>query len=68
MEKVHTVPIEMRYALSINQAADYFGIGQKKLRQIVTEHTDSNFVLHNGSKVQIKRKLFEQFLDKTNRI
>lgn len=62
-------PIHEKYTLSIEQAADYFGIGQRKMRQIANEHMNdnsANFVLQNGAKIQIKRKLFEQFIDKTS--
>lgn len=68
MATAETTPIYEKYTLTIEQAADYFGIGQKKLRQIVDEHDDADFVLHNGVKVHIKRKKFEEFIDSTNRI
>lgn len=66
MGRVYETPLSEKYTLSIEQAADYFGIGQKKLRQIVEEHTDADFVLRNGAKIQIKRKKFERFIDQTN--
>ncbi len=57
------VPIWEKYTLSIEEAAEYFRIGQKRLRQIVAEHPDADFVLMNGNRIQIKRKLFEQYID-----
>ena len=66
MKAESTLSLAERYTLSIKQAAEYFGIGQKKLRQIVEEHADADFVLRNGAKVQIKRKKFENFIDQTS--
>lgn len=66
MKTESTLSLAERYTLSIKQAAEYFGIGQKKLRQIVEEHADADFVLRNGAKVQIKRKKFENFIDQTS--
>ena len=66
MKTESTLSLAERYTLSIKQAAEYFGIGQKKLRQIVEEHADADFVLRNGAKVQIKRKKFENFIDHTS--
>jgi hypothetical protein len=64
----YETPIFEKYALSIEQAADYFGIGQKKLRQIVVDHEGADFILYNGNRVHIKRRKFEAFLDKTSAI
>ena len=66
MKAESTLSLAERYTLSIKQAAEYFGIGQKKLRQIVEEHADADFVLRNVAKVQIKRKKFEDFIDQTS--
>jgi len=44
----------------------YFNIGEKKLRQIVSEHINTGFVIQNGVKTLIKRSRFEAFLDKTS--
>lgn len=63
-----TTPIYLKYTLTITEASDYFGIGQKKLRQIVDDNPDADYVLHNGTKTHIKRRIFEEFIDNTNRI
>lgn len=49
--------------LTIPEAIDYFGIGEKKLRAIVDLYIDDGFVLQNGSRYLIKRERFESFLD-----
>ena len=61
--KTTEVPLWEKYTLSIEEAADYFRIGQRRLRQMVTDNPNANFVLSNGNRIQIKRKLFEQFID-----
>ena len=68
LNRNYETPIFEKYSLSIEQTADYFGIGQKKLRQIVADHEGADFILYNGNRVQIKRKKFESFLDKTSAI
>lgn len=57
------VQIKDKFCLTIDEAAAYFNIGQKKLRKIVTENLDSGFVIQNGVKFLIKRELFEKYLD-----
>lgn len=58
-----TVQIQYKYSLTIDETAEYFGIGQRKLRQLISENQNSGFFLEVGSKCLIKRKKFEQFLD-----
>ena len=36
------------------------------MRQIVDKIMDAKFLLENGNRVMIKRKLFEEYLDKAN--
>lgn len=62
------VPVWEKYMLTIKEAAQYFHIGENKLRKIVNENKDASFVLWNGTHVQIKRTMFEQFLDQNNLI
>lgn len=57
------VQVKDKFCLTIDEAADYFNIGVKKLRGIVAEHMDSGFVIQNGVKILIKRKRFEEFLE-----
>ena len=57
------IPVCEKYALTLREAAEYFHIGEKKMRQIVDDHMGANFLLESGNRVMIKRKLFEEFLD-----
>ena len=43
------VQIKDKFCLTIDEAAAYFNIGQKKLRKIVTENLDSGFVIDEDS-------------------
>lgn len=63
MDNILVIPIWEKYTLSLEEAAKYFRIGERKLREIVTENPTADFVLRNGNRVQIKRKLFEQYID-----
>lgn len=58
------MPYWEKYMLTLREAAEYFHIGEKKMRQIVDENMDADFVLENGNRVMIKRKRFEEYLDK----
>ena len=57
------VPIWEKYALTICEAALYFRIGETKLRQIVEENSDAEFVIRIGNRTLIKRNIFEQYVD-----
>ena len=59
------IPYWEKYMLTMREAAEYFHIGEKKMRQIVDDNMDANFLLENGNRIMIKRKLFEKFLDAT---
>lgn len=57
------VPIWEKYTLTIEEAAKYFRIGEKKLRQLAEENPNANWLIMNGNRVQIKRKQFEKVID-----
>ena len=50
--------------IGIEEAAAYFRIGENKLRRIISEDEDAEYILWNGNRPQIKRKLFEQYVDR----
>lgn len=56
------VPIWEKSNLTLEEAAAYFGIGTAKLRQL-TDEENCNFVLFNGSKRLIKRRLLDKYLE-----
>jgi excisionase family DNA binding protein len=70
LEEYHTeksvaleIPFWQKYTLSVQEAAEYFGISDKKIRQIVCEHPNENYILWNGTRPRIKRMLFEKYVD-----
>ena len=57
-----TVPIVQKRLLTLEEAAEYTGLGINKLRELSNdEHCD--FVLWNGSKRMLKRTKLEEYLD-----
>ena len=61
-------PIYEKYSLTIEEAAEYFNIGQKTLYRLVDDNKGDydSFVLKVGKKTLIKRKKFSEYLDNTN--
>lgn len=57
------IPLWRKYTLTVQEAAKYFRIGDKKLKRLIDENPTAEYILWNGNRPQIKRKLFEQFLD-----
>ncbi len=62
------IPFWEKYTLTIREAAEYFHIGEKKMRRIAEENIDSDFVVMNGNRVMIKRKCFEQYIDQATAV
>ena len=62
-EKQNAVPVWEKAALSIEEAAAYTGIGENKLREL-TQYDNCEYVIWVGNKRLIKRKKFEEYLDK----
>ena len=63
MYEKNMVPIWEKYTLSVDEAAIYFRIGKGKLRQLIEADKTAKYLLWNGNRVQIKRELFERFVD-----
>ena len=49
--------------LGLPEAAAYFRIGEHKLRRLINENKNADYLLWNGNRVQIKREKFEKFVD-----
>lgn len=60
------IPIWEKYTLSIEEAAEYFRIGENKLRDLINSNKMADFILWNGNRAQIKRRLFEKHIDHLN--
>ena len=48
---------------SIEEAAEYFRIGENKLRNMINSNKLADYILWNGNRAQIKRRLFEKHID-----
>lgn len=68
MEKQDRVPLWNKYMLTISEASEVFNIGENKLRFIIENNEGADFIIMNGNRNMIKRKLFEEYLDKTGAI
>ena len=66
-EKRTLKPAE-KFCLTVEEAAAYFEINDKKIRQIATEHRDDGICAKHGTKLLIYRPAFEQFLQQTSDI
>ena len=66
MMRTTEIPYWEKYMLTLREAAEYFHIGEKKMRQIVDDNLDADFLLESGNRIMIKRKLFEEYLDKAS--
>lgn len=62
------VPIWEKFTLTVNEAAQYFNLGEKKIRKLVNDYGGYGFVLQNGNKTLIKCNKFEEFINKTNAV
>ena len=63
LDKEVKLPWYEKYTLTIEEAAQYFGIGETALRRFLSEHEDASFIIKNGSKTLIKKAVFAKYLD-----
>lgn len=64
--QITEISLWQKYTLTVEEASLYFRIGRAKLSRLINENGDANFILWNGNRPQIKRKQFEEFIDKLN--
>lgn len=62
------IPIWEKYTLTVEEAAAYFRIGENKLRKIINENQNAEYILWNGNRPQIKRNKFEKMIDSIDAI
>lgn len=67
MKQKETVPIPQKVLLTVEEAAEYSGISERVWRDRLSEG-EYNFVLKNGTKTLIKRRLFEKYLESVDAI
>lgn len=57
------IPVWEKYTLTIDEAAQYFGVGTNKLRRLAEQNDTADWRLENGNRTLIKRKQFERYID-----
>lgn len=67
MREKTSVPIKDKLNLTIEEAAAYSGISERVLRNRIAE-SNFDFILKNGTKTLIKRRKFEQYLERVDSI
>ena len=63
MKYNQNVPLREKYTLTVEKAAAYFRIEEHKLRNLINENKNADYLLWNGNRVQIKRAKFEHYVD-----
>ena len=61
--KNYEVKLCEKFSLTIAEAAAYFGIGEKKLRNMIENNRQARWYIQNGVKNMINREKFEAFLN-----
>lgn len=56
------VPVPQKVLLTLDEAAQYTGLGINKIREISNDE-HCNFVLWNGAKRMLKRTKLEEYLE-----
>ena len=65
--KRRLLPAE-KFCLTVEEAAAYFEIGEKKIRRLADLHRDDGLFTRHGVKVLVHRTAFENFLLQTSDI
>lgn len=55
------IPVWQKYSLTIDEAAEYTGVGKHRLRELVK--ANDSIVIYVGKKVLLKRNKLEKYLD-----
>lgn len=67
MKETPKVEIKDKILLTVEEAAAYSGISKTTLRERLREE-EYNFIIKNGTKTMIKRRLFEKYLESVDAI
>jgi hypothetical protein len=64
-QKDARVPLWEKYLLTVNEASEVFNIGEKKLRNLISNDKDADWIRFNGERLMIHRKNSERYFDLT---
>ena len=67
MSNAQDIPVWEKYTLPLKKR-QRFRIGENKLRRLAEENKDAGWLIMNGNRIQIKRRQFEQVIDKLDAI
>jgi len=67
MKKIE-VPVWEKANLTVDEAAAYFGIGTKKIRDLAKANPKAAYFLWNGTKLLIKRVQFQKQCEEWNEV
>lgn len=59
-----TIPVWRRFTLTIEEAAQYYHIGEGKLRSLINSNPTESFYIMVGNRKLIKRIQFEEYLNR----
>ena len=62
-QSIQQMPWWNKFTFSVQEASEYFGFSDKKIRKIIDENENSDFILWQGTRPRSKRVLFEQFVN-----
>ncbi len=62
------IPFWEQYAMTVEEAAKYFRIGENKIRALINNDPSADYILRNGNRILIKRKKFETLVDSLDEI
>ena len=62
-ERPLQMPWWYKQTFSVQEAAEYWGFSDKKIRKLIDEDENADYILWNGTRPRIKRVLFEQFVN-----
>lgn len=65
MSKMNLLPSQ-KLCLTIEETAEYSGVGENRLRKLIDEDKTLDWVLYVGSWVRVKRPQFEEWISNQN--
>ena len=57
------ISVTEKYLLTVMESAQYFNIGENKLRNLAAANPNAKWYIKSGNRILIKRKQFEKYLD-----
>lgn len=62
-EKSLQMPWWNKFTFSVQEASKYFGFSDRKIRKLIDEDENADYILWNGTRPRIKKDLFAQFVN-----